>query len=136
VGQSAGSAVSNVAGTVGGVAGTVGGVANNAIGTAGNIVSGTVGTAGNLVSGTIGTAADLLYSAGSGLGNMLSGSNDSVTRVGYQQSYARAGNGYNRNNTGYPPATSQMDAYSYNGALQSKGANYRPVTADFSAFRR
>ena len=136
VGQSAGSAVSNVAGTVGGVAGTVGGVANTAIGTAGNIVSGTVGTAGNLVSGTIGTAADLLYSAGSGLGNMLSGSNDGVTRVGYQQSYARAGTGYNRNNTGYPPATSQMDAYSYNGALQSKGANYRPVTADFSAFRR
>jgi hypothetical protein len=136
VGQSAGSAVSNVAGTVGNVAGTVGGVANTAIGTAGNIVSGTVGTASNLVSGTIGTAADLLYSAGSGLGNMLSGSNDGLTRVGYQQSYARAGTGYNRNNTGYPPATSQYDAYSYNGALQSKGANYRPVTADFSAFRR
>ncbi len=136
VGQSAGSAVSNVAGTVGSAVGTVGNVANTAIGTAGNVVTGTVGTAGSLVSGTIGTAADLLYSAGSGLGNMLSGTNDNATRVGYQQSYARAGTGYNRNNTGYPPATSQYDAYSYNGALQSKGSNYRPVTADFSAFRK
>lgn len=136
VGQSAGSAVSNVAGTVGGAVGTVGNVANTAIGTAGNIVTGTVGTAGSLVSGTIGTAADLLHSAGSGLGNMLSGANDNATRVGYQQSYNRAGTGFNRNNTGYPPATSQYDAYSYGGALQSKGSNYRPITADFSAFAK
>ncbi len=28
------------------------------------------------------------------------------------------------------------DQYSYYGALQSKGANYMPVTADFSAFSR
>jgi hypothetical protein len=125
-----------VAGTVGGAVGTVGNVANTAIGTAGNIVTGTVGTAGSLVSGTIGTAADLLHSAGSGLGNMLSGANDNATRIGYQQSYNRAGTGYNRNNTGYPPATSQYDAYSYGGALQSKGSNYRPITADFSAFSK
>ena len=32
--------------------------------------------------------------------------------------------------------TTPIDNYSQYGALQSKGCNYMPVTADFSAFRK
>ena len=31
---------------------------------------------------------------------------------------------------------SPQDPYSYNGALQSKGTNFRPLTADFSMFTK
>ncbi len=154
LGKSATGAISDTTSTVGNVAntaiGTAGNLASGTVGTAANLVGGTVnaatgliggtvGTAANLVSGTIGTAADLLKSTGSGLTNFLGGAND-MTRVGYNQSY-----GYNRNNTGVDPATlgpapkqsgTPMDVYSYNGALQSKGSNYRPLTADFSAFSK
>ena len=110
---------------------------------AGNVVSGTIDKASNLVGGTIGTAADLLKSTGSGLSGLLSGD---VRRVGYNQSY----NGYNRNNTGITPGQAPsdtkakigmvdsmpIDIYSYNGALQSKGSDFRPLTASFGAFSK
>lgn len=154
LGKSATGAISDTTSTVGNIAntaiGTAGNLASGTVGAATNLVGGTVnaatgliggtvGTAANLVSGTIGTAADLLKSTGSGLTNFLGGAND-MTRVGYNQSY-----GYNRNNTGVDPATlgpapkqsgTPMDVYSYNGALQSKGSNYRPLTADFSSFSK
>jgi hypothetical protein len=139
-GKVLGGATNLAAGTVGMAGGLVGGT----VGTAANLVGGTVGTAANLVGGTIGTTANLLGSAGSGLTNMLK--NDS-SRVGYTQSYQGAQqNGYNRNNTGIATqnnsysmgtqAGAPIDTYSYNGALQSKGANFRPLTADFSAFSK
>ena len=37
---------------------------------------------------------------------------------------------------GIVPGQTTIDNYSYYGALQSKGGNYMPVTADFSAFRK
>jgi hypothetical protein len=138
LGKSAGDVVG---GTVDAASGVIGGT----VGTAGNIVSGTVGAATNLVGGTIGTAADLLKSTGSGLSSLLSGD---VRRVGYNQSYQGQGNGYNRNNTGIYQQTNAapskigmvdtvpIDIYSYNGALQSKGTDFRPLTADFGAFSK
>ena len=137
LGKSAGGAITGTVDTAGNV---VGGTVN----TAANLVGGTVNAAANLVSGTIGTAADLLKSTGSGLTNLAS--ND-IRRVGYNQSYqgpatgaagAGAGvNGYNRNNTGIGMVDSvPIDIYSYNGALQSKGSDFRPLTANFSSFSK
>ena len=135
LGKSAGGAITGTVDTAGNV---VGGTVN----TAANLVGGTVNAAANLVSGTIGTAADLLKSTGSGLTNLAS--ND-IRRVGYNQSYqgpapgaGTAGtNGHNRNNTGIGMVDSvPIDIYSYNGALQSKGSDFRPLTANFSSFSK
>jgi hypothetical protein len=144
VGKSAGSVLEKTVDTTGKVLGGATNLAAGTVGMAGGLVGGTVGTAANLVGGTVGTAANLLGSAGSGLTNLLK--NDS-SRVGYTQSYQGAQqNGYNRNNTGIATqnnsysmgtqAGAPIDTYSYNGALQSKGANFRPLTADFSAFSK
>lgn len=128
VGKSAGAAVTGTVDTAGNVVG-------GTVDAASNLVSGTVNTASNLVSGTINTATDLLKSAGSGLNSLASGD---ARRVGYNQS--NAANGYNRNNTGIATtgltANTPIDVYSYNGALQSKGSNFRPLTADFGAFSK
>jgi hypothetical protein len=132
LGKSAGGAITGTVDTAGNV---VGGTVN----TAANLVGGTVNAAANLVSGTIGTAADLLKSTGSGLTNLAS--ND-IRRVGYNQSYqgpapGAGTNGHNRNNTGIGMVDSvPIDIYSYNGALQSKGSDFRPLTANFSSFSK
>jgi hypothetical protein len=149
VGKSAGSVLEKTVGTTGKVIGGATNLAAGTVGMAGGLIGGTVGAAADLVGGTIGTAANLLGSAGSGLTNLLQ--NDS-SRVGYTQSYQGGQqNGYNRNNTGITPqqlqqsnnsysmgtqAGAPIDTYSYNGALQSKGSNFRPLTADFSAFSK
>ena len=124
---------------------SAGNVVGGTVGAATNLVGGTVGAATNLVGGTIGTAADLLKLTGSGLSSLLSGD---VRRVGYNQSYQGPSNGYNRNNTGIYQQTNAapskigmadtvpIDIYSYNGALQSKGTDFRPLTADFGAFSK
>ena len=172
LGQSAGQTITNTAAIAGlttvGTGAIAADLAGKTIGTAGNIVGKTVDTAGNIVNRTFDTAGNivdrtfdaagnvvnttgnLLYSAGSGVSNLLD-----PTRVGYNQSYRgpRAGS----NNTGiYQPmgtqsmgtptmgtpnenaqqSGSKIDPYTYNGALQSKGSNYRPITTDFSSFGR
>lgn len=142
VGKSAGAAVTGTVDAAGNVvSGTVdaaGNVVGGTVNAASNLVGGTINTASNLVSGTIGTAANLLKSAGSGLNSLASGD---AQRVGYNQSNAT--NGYNRNNTGINVPSqlgvvnnTPIDVYSYNGALQSKGSNFRPLTADFGAFSK
>ena len=144
VGKSAGGVLEKTVDATGKVVGGATNLAAGTVGLAGGLVGGTIGTAADLVGGTIGTAANLIGSAGSGLTNMLQ--NDS-SRVGYSQSYqgGKQQNGYNRNNTGITTnnsysmgtkAGAPIDAYSYNGALQSKGTNFRPLTADFSAFSK
>ena len=145
LGKSAGGAITgtvDAAGNVvGGTVNTVGNVVGGTVNAATDLVGGTIGTAANLVGGTIGTATDLLKSAGSGLTGLASGD---IRRVGYNQSYqgpaggAGAGtSGFNRNNTGIGMVDSvPIDVYSYNGALQSKGSNFRPLTASFSSFSK
>lgn len=160
LGQSAGQTITGTAAAAGLTAIGAGAVAGNVIGktvdTAGNIVGKTVDTAGNVINrtfdtagnivdktfdaagGIVNTTGNLLYSAGSGVSNLLT---SDPTRVGYQQSYMGPRPG--SNNTGiYQPLPaqqqqkggSQIDPYTYNGALQSKGSNFRPVTTDFSSF--
>jgi hypothetical protein len=142
--------LSNTVGATGDVlskaVGTTGDVVNKTVDTAGNVVTGVVGktldTAGNVVGKTFDTAGNILGSAGRAIG--LDRLN--MDRVGYTQSYRGPVNtsssanaqGYNRNTTGYSalPNGNPNDPYSYNGKLQSKGANFIPVTADFSQFRR
>lgn len=122
---------------------TAGNIVNKTVDTAGNIVNRTFDTAGNIVDKTFDTAGNvvnttggLLQSAGSGLTNLFT---SDPRRVGYEQSYTgpRPGSNY----TGiYNPLPKQqtsgptIDPYTYNGALQSKGSNFRPVTTDFSSF--
>jgi hypothetical protein len=107
---------------------------NKTFDTAGNIVDKTFDAAGNVVN----TTGGLLQSAGSGLTNLFT---SDPRRVGYEQSYTGPRPG--SNNTGiYNPLPKQqgqtsgqnIDPYTYNGALQSKGSNFRPVTTDFSSF--
>ncbi len=125
--------------------GTAGNIVGKTVDTAGNIVGKTVDIAGNVIDRTfdtagnvVNTAGGLVRDAGTGVSNLLS---VDPRRVGYEQSYngPRPGSNY----TGiYAPLNQNqkqqqgqpIDPYSYNGALQSKGSNFRPVTADFSAF--
>jgi hypothetical protein len=165
LGQSAGKTITGTAAVAGLTAVGAGAVAGNVIGktvdTAGNIMGKTVDTAGNVINrtfdaagnivnktfdaagGIVNTTGNLLYSAGSGVSNLLTpdqrfDQGSDPTRVGYQQSYRGPRPG--SNNTGiYQPLPkqnngSQIDPYTYNGALQSKGGNFRPVTTDFSSF--
>ncbi len=148
--NAAGNIVGKTADIAGNIVGktvdTAGNVINRTFDTAGNIVDRTFDAAGNVVN----TTGNLLYSAGSGVSNMLTpdqrllatdqrfDQGSDPTRVGYQQSYMGPRPG--SNNTGiYQPLPKQnngykIDPYTYNGALQSKGSNFRPVTTDFSSF--
>ena len=161
LGQSAGSAISGTANALGATAlgtgmiagnlvnntvNTAGNIVGKTLDTAGNIVGGTVGTAGNIIGGTVGAATGLIQSAGSGVSNLLN-----PNRFGYDQSY-RGPNQNNVGSYGYVPQQNYMassgtynqgsapgsnvDIYSQYGALPSKGANYRPITTDFSSFRK
>ena len=129
---------------------TAGNIVNKTVDTAGNIVNRTVDTAGNVVGSTFGTAGNLIQSAGSGVGNLLGLNNPN--RFGYDQSY-RGPNAGNVGSYGYVPQQTYMatsgtynqgsapganvDIYSQYGALPAKGSsNYRPLTTDFSSFRR
>jgi hypothetical protein len=144
----------NTVNTAGNIVGKTADIAGNIVGktvdTAGNVINRTFDTAGNIVDRTfdaagnvVNTTGNLLYSAGSGVSNMLTpdqrfDQGSDPTRVGYQQSYMGPRPG--SNNTGiYQPLPKQnngykIDPYTYNGALQSKGGNFRPVTTDFSSF--
>ena len=146
-----GSNIVNTAGdVVGGTVNAATGLVGNLADTASNLVGGTVNAATGLVGGTIGTAADLLKSAGSGLTNRWDTNNQfSVGQQQQQQQQQQGQGGQGNSSLGYTPfgSTSSktfgntgkqapVDNYSHYGALQSKGGNYMPVTADFSAFSK
>lgn len=165
LGQSAGSAIEGTASALGATAlgtgliagnvvnntvSTAGNLVGKTIDTAGNIVGGTVNAASNIVGGTVGTAGNIIQSAGSGVGNLLGLNNPN--RFGYDQSY-RGPNQNNVGSYGYVPQQTYMatsgtynqgsmpgsnvDIYSRYGALPDKGSsNYRPITTDFSSFRK
>ena len=151
-----GSNIVNTAGdVVGGTVNAATGLVGNLADTASNMVGGTVNAATGLVGGTIGTAADLLKSAGSGLTNRWDTNNQFSVGQQQQQQQGQGGQGGQQqggqgtSSLGYTPfgSTSSktfgntgkqapVDNYSHYGALQSKGGNYMPVTADFSAFSK
>jgi len=152
-GAIAGNVVNNTVNTAGQIVGktldTAGNIVGSTIGAAGNVVGGTIGAAGNIIGGTVGTAGNLIQSAGSGVSNLLGLNNPN--RFGYDQSY-RGPNQNNVGSYGYVPQQNYMassgtynqgvapganvDVYSQYGALPSKGSNYRPITTDFSSFRK
>jgi hypothetical protein len=97
--------------------------ASGAVGLARDTVGGAVGLLRDVGSGIVGlgdrqgtvTVNNETVSTGSSLGYTPFGSNRAM---------------------GIVPGQTPIDNYSYYGALQSKGGNYMPVTADFSAFRK
>jgi len=143
----------------------IGGVANNVVSTTGNafgsvtdLAGGVVGTAADLVKGAGSGAVGLARDFGSGVANL--GANDNRWNSGIGRELTResgaggpsggpSGGGSAGSSLGYTPFGSvsaksfgnmpgktPVDNYSAYGALQSKGGNYMPVTADFSAFRK
>ena len=151
---------SGTAGFIKDVGSGVGGFVKDSAGGIGGFVkdaaSGTTGLLRDTASGTTG----LLRDTASGIVNL--GNRDSQGRynegsnvgynegsnVGYNQG-STVGSSRNMNrsnnrflnstsdkNQGYMDTSTPIDNYSYYGATQSKGAEYMPVTADFSAFRR
>jgi len=159
VGKSAGETITDTAAIAGITAVGTGAIAADLAGKtvdiAGNVVNRTFDTAGNIIN----TTGGLIKSAGSGVSNLLQSTGSGVSnlldpaRIGYDQSYKGPRPG--SNNTGiYQPMGNptmgnptmgaptggkqpgSIDPYTYNGALQSKGGNFRPITTDFSSFGR
>ena len=162
--DTAGNIVNTTVDTAGNVVNKTVDVAGNVVGktldATGNVVGKTFDTAGNVVGKTFDAAGNIVGKTFDAAGNLLGSTADrlGLDRVGYNQSYRGPTNtstssnatGYQpnsrgsseyrpgSNNTGVPtlPNASPKDAYSYNGALQSKGANFIPITTDFSRFGR
>jgi len=133
---------------------------NKTVDVAGNVVNKTLDTAGNVVGKTFDAAGNIVGKTFDAAGNLLGSTADrlGLDRVGYNQSYrGPVNNSSSANATGYSsgsntameyrpgsnntgvstfPNASPKDPYSYNGALQSKGSNFIPVTTDFSRFGR
>ena len=137
--------------TVGGAVG----LAKDTVGGAVGLAKDTVGGAVGLAKDTVGGAVGLLKDVGSGITGLGRGldvrSNDG--RFAQQQGQSQNGvitvnndvastgsslgyTPFGSKTIGSVPGQTQIDNYSYYGALQSKGGNYMPVTADFSAFRK
>ncbi len=159
-----GSLVANTVGTAGNIVNssvdTAGNVVNKTVDVAGNVVNKTLDTAGNVVGKTFDAAGNIVGKTFDAAGNLLGSTADrlGLDRVGYNQSYrGPVNNSSSANATGYSsgsntameyrpgsnntgvstfPNASPKDPYSYNGALQSKGSNFIPVTTDFSRFGR
>jgi len=159
-----GNLLSNTVGATGNVLNTTVDTAGNIVGktldTAGNVVNKTVDTAGNVVNKTVDTATNVVGKTFDAAGNLLGSTANKLglDRIGYQQSYGGPTNtSTSANASGYPssgyrnteyrpgsnttgvaslPNSNPNDPYTYNGALQSKGANFMAVTADFSKFGR
>jgi hypothetical protein len=130
-------------------------VINNTVSTVGNVAETTVDAAGNVISGAekgLGTAVGGVASGiGSSVGGIATGvasvANTAITTAGsvannlidapqnYGSSQGYAGSvqsGYAQ--PGFAKGSAPIDNYSYYGALPAKGANYMPITADFSKF--
>jgi hypothetical protein len=129
--------------TVGGAVG----LAKDTVGGAVGLAKDTVGGAVGLAKDTVGGAVGLLKDVGSGITGLGRGLdvrsdiqgqngvitvNNNVASTGSSLGYTPIGS----KTIGSVPGQTQIDNYSYYGALQSKGGNYMPVTADFSAFRK
>ena len=137
-------------------------VANNLINNTTDVVQGTGLGAGvlaysagsgavNLLRDTGSGAANLLRDTGSGAMNLLRDAGSGISNLGQGLGQGQQAQGQGQgqgqvqgqrqgqvsdskfgNIQGYTP----VDNYSYYGALQSKGGNFMPVTADFSSFRK
>jgi len=105
---------------VGGAVGLAKEAVGGTVGLAKEVVGGTVGVARNVVGGVVGAARNVV-------GGVVGAARNVAGRIRNRQS--DSGFGYVPGH-GYTP----VDNYSAYGASQSKGSNFMPVTASFSAF--
>jgi hypothetical protein len=102
--------------------------------------SGASGATDIVKSGASG-ATDLLKSAGSGVTDLLKSAGSGLKEIA-TDNRATVGGGPGAASVGQAGTGIQtrgaagIDNYSYYGALPSKGGNYMPITADFSAFAK
>jgi hypothetical protein len=102
--------------------------------------SGASGATDIVKSGASG-ATDLLKSAGSGVTDLLKSAGSGLKEIA-TDNRATVGGGPGAASLGQAGTGIQtrgaagIDNYSYYGALPSKGGNYMPITADFSAFAK
>jgi len=100
-------------------------------------VTGTVGLGKDAVTGTVGLGKDAVTGT-VGLGKEIVGGAVGIVKDTASGIYnlGKGGKGEDKEKGTDSTVNGSTDQYSYYGALQSKGANYMPVTADFSAFSR
>ena len=131
------SVVDNTKGVINNTVDTVGDVAEKTVDAAGNVIVGAEKALGATAKG-VGTAIGMTAQGAAGIVNNLI---DTAQGQGYNQPYGQSygqpygqssAQSYGQGSTakGAPP----VDNYSYYGAMPSKGANYMPITADFSKF--
>ena len=119
--------------------GPVGSVVNNTVDAAGNVIGSTVNTAGSIVNTAIDTTGKVVSETVGAAANVA---NNLINAPGYvpppPPMYGQPGYGtppmYGQPGYGTQPGYSTGADYSYYGALPPKGANFMPITADFSAF--
>jgi hypothetical protein len=118
----------------------IGGFAKDAASGAVDLAKDTVGGAVGLAKDTVGGAVGLLKDVGSGIVGLGDRQQGDITVNNNNVSTGSSSLGYtpfgSNRTMGIVPGQTPIDNYSYYGALQSKGGNYMPVTADFSAFRK
>jgi hypothetical protein len=156
-------AVDQTANTINTAVGTTGSVVNKTLDTTSDLLKSGASGATDIVKSGASGATDLLKSGASGATDLLksgaSGATDIVKSAGsgVTDLLKSAGSGLkeiatdNRATVGGGPGaeapgpagvgiptrgTAGIDNYSYYGALPSKGGNYMPITADFSAFAK
>ena len=115
------------------VGGTVGGAAIGAGEAVGGLATGAGNAVGGLASGAAGIVNNAISTTGSVANNLIDTAQGQpgYSQPGYgQPGYGQSGYGQPGYSKGNPP----IDNYSYYGALPEKGANYMPITADFSKF--
>jgi hypothetical protein len=121
----AGKVIDSTTGLVGGLTSTVGNLAGDIVNTSGELAGNVVNTSGNLI-GSLGRVQ--------GQGQMQTSGQGQIQTSGQGQ-IQTSGQGPNNNDL-YRPGYSPIDNYSQYGALESKGGEFIPVTADFSSFRK
>ena len=105
-------------------------------------MTGTVGAATGVVNNVVnevGGVAKALINApqsGGSYGNGSYGNYGSGAGVGAGVEGSYGTSGASSGAPGFSQGNAPIDNYSYYGALPEKGADYMPVTTDFSAFRK
>jgi hypothetical protein len=110
-------------------------VVGGTIGLGKEVVGGTIGLGKEVVGGTVNLGKEVVGGTVN-LGKEVVGDVTGIFKGDAKSSSKK--NGGNDREFGYVlnGGSTKIDQYSYYGALQSKGGNFMPVTADFSSFRR
>ena len=112
----------------------------------GRVLSGAANATGNIVTGTVDAATGVVNNVVDEVGGVAKALINAPQNGGYYGNGGGAGAGsygngggagsYGTGAPGFSQGNAPIDNYSYYGALPEKGADYMPVTTDFSAFRK